>query len=204
MIGIGLRLLGVFGKIKRGIAWIFGSPKRIAVAAAILLALFGAWQVRKLHNDRNDWRVAAKNYESAYRSWQAAFHKLVVDVELGRIEAARLDKENADRVANELAAIKERTANDYEVALTDTRRAANSLRDKLTKVAARSEGGSGEETVPGAYTARCQTFGYPDCDALLTALPGLLEAAEENTDKLIALQAWVNSVLAVDMNGADQ
>lgn len=202
-IGLGLRLLGVMGKIRRGVLWCFATPYRALVSGLLLalaIALFRLW---RLDAERDDWRSAARDYESAYLAWQGAFHKLVVDVELGRVEAAKLDRENADRVSAELETIKRETADDYDKALADTRAAAERLRRQLAQAATEDRSGGGTAAMPGDYSARCAAFGYADCDTLLAALPGLLTAAEENTAKLIALQAWVKAMLAIDLNGEE-
>ncbi len=203
-IGLGLKLLGVAGKIKRGIAWCFGTPTRILFTVLLITMAFLLFRLWRVDAERDDWRDASNSWQDAALSWESALNKFVVDVQLGREAAAKLDAANAARVASEMARIKKDSSDDLEKLRTDTRAAARQLRDKLLAATANgSESGSGEAAMSGDLAARCRAFGYPDCDALLTALPRLLEAAEDNTNKLIALQAWVNALLKIDMNGED-
>lgn len=200
-LALGARLLGVWGRIKSGVKWCFATPARAFVTLlliAIAVLLFRLWRV---DGDRDDWRKASGQWEAAARSWETALNKLVVDVEQGRLQAAKMDEANKARVAREMAKIRKDSADDYQKLEADTAAAVGRLRGKLAQIATEDRSGGGAAAMPGDYTARCKAFGAADCDALFAALPGMMAEAEGNTNKLIALQAYVNGILAVDMNG---
>ena len=139
--------------------------------------------------------------------WAEAHAALIADVAAKRRAAAEADRANAERVAREMDEIRERTADAYQDRLDDTRAALDRVRGQLAAIdAAAAEGDSdgGAPAVPAGLTARCRAFGAADCDALLDALPDLLAEAETNTGKLIALQGWARSILAVDFEGEAQ
>ncbi|NJM51596.1 MAG: hypothetical protein HC843_12610 [Sphingomonadales bacterium] len=211
-IGLGLKLLGIGKKIGGwivgGIAWLFDDWRRLAGLAVILAFAFFVLQNRSLRSDLVDQVAAtakeAKRADAAeidFDQLKQQHYSFVADVQAKTAEAERLDRENAARVDREMITIRERTAHEYEVRLSDTRNALDQLRQRIADASAGSEGHGDGTDMSDAYAARCKAFGFADCDTLLAALPELLAAAEENTATLIELQNWVRSTLAIDLDG---
>lgn len=211
-IGLGLKLLGIgkkiVGWIVGAVAWLFDDWRRLAGLAVILAFVFMILQNRSLRSDLED-QIAetvlqtqrADVAELEFDQLKERHYSFVADVQAKTAEAERLDRINAARVDREMIAIRERTANDYEVRLSDTRNALDQLRDRIADASAGSEGHGDGTGMSDAYAARCKAFGYADCDALFAALPELLAAAEENTATLIELQNWVRATLSIDLDG---
>lgn len=212
--GIGLKLLGigkaVIGWITAAVAWLFADWRRVAVAAVVIVFLGMIWHIRALNDDLSDQvtatateRQRAEEAEADFDALKEQHFAFVADVERQTAEAERRDRANAARVDREMALVRDRTADEYEARLADTRVALGELRDRLAGTSAGSEGNGATAGLSDPYAARCAAFGYADCHALLAALPDVLAAAEDNTGKLIALQQWARGVLAIDLNGID-
>ena len=196
--------LGKLGALVRALfAWLGRDFRNVAIT---VLALAGAllwWTLGSTRSERDTARASATTWETSAKDWQAARDELANSTRQASLAAAQADKANAARVAAELDKVKERTANDYQDRLADSRAALERLRRDLAAAGAQTDpGGGGAAAVPPALGARCRAFGAADCDALLAALPDLLSAAEDNTAKLIALQDWARSMLAVDFSGS--
>lgn len=212
-LAIGSRLLGIgkriVGWITDFIEWLFEDWRRVAAAIAIAVFLFMAWEIRSLNGDLKDQvalttkeKTRADNAEHDFGLLKDQHYNFVADVQAKQQEAERLDQANVARVARRMEQIKERTAHEYEARLVDTLGALDRLRKRIAAgTTAESGSHSKAADMPDDYAARCKAFGYANCDALLTALPDLLAAAEDNTAKLIALQQWARGVLAVDLTG---
>lgn len=214
MAWIGLKLLGigkaVIGWIVALFTWLFEDWRRIVGAVVIVLFVGLLLHVRSLNADLADQTAQtaaetkrADDAEADFAELDTQYRGLVFEVERQTEEAERRDRANAARVEREMALVRERTAHEYEDRLADTRLALGELRDRLARTSAGSEGHGATAGLPDPYAARCAAFGYASCDALLTALPDVLAAAEDNTGKLIALQEWARGVLAIDLNGID-
>ncbi len=211
LLGFGKTVLGFVGKLIGGVARWAGEDLRNALILMLVAALVWAgFAAHAMRADRDDWQRIAGKFQTAAEkalhaaeAWQRAHGKLVDDVKAKRKAAAEADRLHAAQVARQLYHIRERTADDYQARLADTRLALERVRDQLARAeaAAGDPGGGGGAAVPAALTARCRAFGAADCDALLAALPGQLAAAEGNTARLIALQDYVRSMLAIDFSG---
>ncbi|MFZ5747165.1 MAG: hypothetical protein ACOY45_05845 [Pseudomonadota bacterium] len=183
--------------------WLGEDARHMALAALLMAAGWCGWQWHRVAADRDAQAAAAVKWQANAKAWEAAHAKLVADVQAARVAAEAADRANAARAAREFDQIRERTADAYEKQLDDTSAALDRLRRDLAKATAGNPGDGAGARVPAALAARCRAFGAADCDALLAALPDVLAAAEENTGKLIALQDWARSVLAVDVSGVD-
>jgi len=206
MAALGLRLLlggeWLLKLLLAGFQWLVEKPARLAVAVAIFWFAFHLFVIEpRQRHDRDAWKSASAKWETAAHAWQGAHGKLLADVRLAQAAAAAADRANVERVKREYQGINERTADDYEARLGDTRAAVERVRRQYAAAAAGDQGDGGRADVPQSLTARCQALGAADCDALLAALPERLAAAEDNTSKLIELQDYVRSSLLLDFSG---
>ncbi len=194
--------LGKLAKIGAALwRWLTADFRRLAIAALLLALGLAHHAGNEAREDLVAERAEAARWEKSARAWQDAHDGLAERTRQARLAAAEADRHNAERVERELAAITERTADDYQDRLADSRAALERVRRDLAAATRADPGGGGAAHLPGAYTARCRALGAADCDALLAALPDTLSAAEENTAKLIGLQDWALSMLAVDYSG---
>lgn len=183
--------------------WLLSDIRHIAITLLAAIAIVFWFRMSDLAEDRDEWKAASAKWRTATFAWRDAYQHYHADVLRVTAEAEEADRANAARVNREQQTIIERTKDVYESRLADTRAAVRQLRQQLDAAnAARSDGGGGPADLSGADEARCRAFGAADCDAFFTALPDILAAAEDNTAKLIALQAFVNALLALDWDGS--
>ena len=201
-----LRLLAspfaAIGKLLAQIGrWVLEDARHLAIfILLVVLAVFaGGW--RAASTDRDAYQASAAEWERRADAWKDAHALLVAQVQAAQAAAAEADRKNAARVEREFAVANERIADAYQDRLDDTRAAYQRVREQLADIAARDPGDGGAAAVPQPLTARCQAVGAADCYALLAALPDRLAAAEDNTGKLIGLQDYVRSMLAIDFSG---
>ena len=219
--GFALALLG-FGKSALGavagwlgalLGWA-GKDLRNAIILGLAVALaLSTWHLGDARDERDQARASSATFEHAARTaidaawaWKHDYDRYDAKVRKAALDAAAADRAHAAAVARQIATIRERTAHDYQARLDDTRSALERVRQQYAAAVAAGTaagrlGDGRAEAVPAALTARCQALGAADCDALLAALPGTLGAAEDNTSQLIALQAYVRAVLAIDFTG---
>lgn len=196
MTWLALPFIGL-GKLLR---WLLGLARDYPWQAAViglaltLLLVFRQWGID--HRDLTD-KLAEANGQIADE--RAAHDQTKRNVAQGRKAAAELDRQNAARVAAEAAAINERLTHELE---TRTRTYADRSARLLAQVRAleASAGGSGAAPVPGDPDATCRAFGAADCEDLAARMID----GQASIDKLIALQAWVTGVTAIDTNGAQE
>lgn len=163
----------------------------IGLAIALLL-VFRQWGID--HRDLTDDLAEANGQIADER---AAHDQTKRNVAQGRKAAAELDRQNAERVAAEAAAINERLTHELETrTLTYADRSARLLAKVRALEAA--AGGSGTAPVLADPDGTCRAFGAADCEDLAARMTD----AQASIDKLIALQAWATSVAAIDVNGA--
>lgn len=191
------------GAIAALLRWLLADIRHLAIAGLALFALVLWLRLDQVAAARDDWQASSARWQRVAGAWQGAARHIFADVEQARRDAAELDTRNVARVEREMTATIERTANDYQTRLSDRDVALERLRDELARAGAAITGGGGgaEQAVPEPFTARCRAFGAADCDALLAALPDQLAAAEENTARLIGLQGYVRTILAIDFSG---
>lgn len=183
--------------------WASEDLRHVAISILAVALLWNGMGWRTAAHQRDAEAAAAASWKAKAGEWQAAHGRLVKNIAAKRAAAEAADRANAARVDKEFEAIRQRTADDYEDRLDDTRAALERVRGQLAQIAAGDPGERGAAAVPAPLTARCRALGAADCDALLAALPDQLAAAEDNTAKLIALQAYVRSMLAIDYLGDD-
>ena len=115
---------------------------------------------------------------------QTAFDQTVADYRAAAAEAERIQQANLARVKAERAAIDERTIHDLKTA----RDSADARYRRLLASAAQADTSRAADPDLSAVTdAACRAYAGTDC----AGLPAKLKAAQDNTDQLIALQAWV-------------
>lgn len=204
MVAFLLKLLGFpFRVIAAVIHWAGEDLRQLAIVMLTLALIIAGWSWHGAASDRDSWKDKSEEWERAAYSWKAAHDTLARDVDAAQREAAEADRAHIADVQQQFQTIIERTADDYQARLADTRAALERVRGDLARVADaetdRSDGGGA--AVPAPYTARCRALGAADCDALLTALPDRLAAAEDNTAKLIGLQDYTRSMLGIDWDG---
>lgn len=166
-------------------------PKPVWYALGILAAFLMLWHIhsgweRKAYNDAYNagWAVEHKAHEQTIANYRAAAE-----------EAKRRDHENVVRVQTEQQAITEKVTNDYQSKLADSA-------DRYERLRAKASGYLSHPASPGVPETRdttCRAVAGTDCEAI----PPLLKAAQDNTDQLLALQAWVRAQSVVDTTGAN-
>lgn len=146
----------------------------VGAIAALLLALAGQqWRLDRA-------RAATEQAETALTQQVADYRAAA--------EQARADAEQrrADAIA-EQQRITDETATDYERRITDLRARYDSMREQ----AAADSSSAGVGNMPAIPDATCQ----PDAAALNRGFLEILQAADENTERLIGLQVWVRGQL---------
>lgn len=165
----------------------------IGLALALLL-VFRQWGID--HRELTD-ELAEANGQIADE--RAAHDQTKRNVAQGRKAAAELDRQNAARVAAEAAAINERLTHELETRTRTYADRSARLRAQLAALEA-AAGGGGAAPVPSDPNATCRAFGAADCEDLAARMID----GQASIDKLIALQAWVTGVTAIDTNGAPE
>jgi len=184
-------IFAVFRRVRR-------NPEA-ALGLALLLVAAWLWVGRSSARDLAAQRAAqATAWQAKFRSQKMEMEKFVGVVRQARVDAARLDRENADRVQREWAANLGKVKNGYEADLAAARAA----------VALRLHGGNGAPTIGNSGGGG---------DAQLSALPvlstgvvragdaaivdgGDIDASTVNTVRLERLiLAWTLAA-AIDVN----
>ncbi len=187
-------LLGGLGKLLRGaLSLIRDYPWQSAVIglAIALLLMFRQWGID--HRDLTDQLADANGIIAKER---AAHLATIENVRKGREAARELDRQNAERVRAEAAAINERTIRELETRTRTYADRADRLRAQLAALGA-GGGGGGTAPVPGDPDATCRALGAADCADLVARMTD----AQGSIDRLIALQAWAREVTAIDVDG---
>ncbi|MGQ2942941.1 MAG: hypothetical protein ACT6Q7_02950 [Blastomonas fulva] len=190
-------LLGGLGKLLRGaLGLIRDYPWQSAVIglAIALLLMFRAWGID--HRDLTDQIGEANEMIAKER---AAHLATIESVRKGREAARELDRQNAERVKAQAAAINERTIRELETRTRTYADRADRLRAQLSALGA-GGGGGGTAPVPGDPDATCRALGAADCADLVARMTD----AQGSIDKLLGLQAWASGVAAIDTNGAPE
>lgn len=118
-------------------------------------------------------------------------HRLTKANFRGAMQAARAaEAANLARVANERARINERISNDFQALRRD---ADARYRRLLDRARTGAESAAGDAEMSAIASATCRAYAATECDQL----PAKLKAAQDNTDQLISLQAWVAANVAV-------
>lgn len=124
----------------------------------------------------------ARHWEKRATQEAAAHAQTVANYRAAADEAKRLDAANIFRVKSEQTAITERTIDAYQGKLADSASRYERLRAQASGYLSRSS----PEGLPDTRETTCRTVAGTGCEEL----PALLKAAQDNTDQLIALQAW--------------
>lgn len=136
-------------------------------------------------------RGDARHYKTLWQQEQTAHQLTIANYKTAAAEAARQDQANIVRVQTEQQAITEKVTNDYQSKLADSA-------DRYERLRAKASGYLSRPASPGVPETRdttCRAVAGTDCENL----PALLKAAQDNTDQLLALQAWVRGQSAVDV-----
>lgn len=136
--------------------------------------------------DARHWKLKAENT-------QARFDLQVSNYRAAAAKAHADDLANAARVKTEQQAITERTEHAHQAQMAD----AAARYERLRAKAAAYSGTAGTADVSASREATCLAYAGTGCEAI----PALLKAAQDNTDQLIALQAWTAEQGAVDVQG---
>lgn len=198
MIGLAFNsLLGGLGKLLRGVLCIIRNyPWQSAVIALLIALVVVFWQWGKDHANLTDKLAEANGLIADEREAHLA---TIENVRKGREAARELDRQNAERVKAQAAAINERTIRELETRTRTYADRADRLRAQLSALGA-GGGGGGTAPVPGDPDATCRAFGAADCADLAARMTD----AQGSIDKLLALQAWAKGVLAIDVSGTDE
>jgi len=161
----------------------------IGLAIALLL-MFRAWGID--HRSLTDELAEANGIIAEER---AAHLATIENVRKGREAARELDRQNAERVKAEAAAINERTIRELETRTRTYAARADRLRAQLATLET-GDGGGAAAVLPGDPDATCRALGAADCEDLVARMID----AQGSIDRLIALQAWASGVSAIDAN----
>lgn len=120
---------------------------------------------------------------------KAAHAQTVANYRAAAVEAQRRDLANVVRVKEE----QERISN-AEVEKVLARAADSDARyQRLLATAKAYSSRPATDGVPETSDATCRAYAGTDCDGI----PALLKAAQDNTDRLVGLQAWVKAQATV-------
>lgn len=211
---IWLKILSLLGKARQAIShffgWLFQDWRRIIMAVMSVGLIFMLWQNGALKNDvaKAHNQIAAEKdrtamAKTAFVNMRNQYQDFAQEVAQKQKQAAAQDAANVRRVAREFANINERTNQDYENALDDSHIALKRLRERL-QIATEDRGERQQSDLPHDYSAECAAFGAADCALFFAALPDQFAAAEDNSEKLIALQNYVRAILQININGDDE
>jgi hypothetical protein len=154
--------------------WKFFAGLAIIAALGVMLLL--------AKGDARHWRKTAQNEKMAHELTVSGYRKAAA-------EAKAADLENVARVQAEQATITERIEDEYQGKLAT----AADRYDRLRAQAAAYSGSPRTADMSEASEATCRAYAGTDCDGI----PALLKAAQDNTDKLIGLQAWTAAQASV-------
>jgi len=141
-------------------------------------------------------KMDARHWHKQADQTKAAFDRTVANYRAAADEATRLAVANVARVKSEQTAITERTIDAYQTKLADSASRYDRLRAQASGYLSRPS----QAGLPDTRETTCRAVAGAGCDAI----PALLKAAQDNTDKLVSLQAWVSQQAAVDVNPATQ
>lgn len=136
-------------------------------------------------------RGALERRTAQWEAEKSAHLQTVANYRAAAETARRKDLENVQRVNAEQQAITERITHEYESKLAS----AGAGYQRLLATAKAHSSRPGAADLSGTSEAACRAFSGTDCNSI----PPLLKAAQDNTDKLIALQAWNRDQAAVDI-----
>lgn len=191
---IALSLLGGLGKLLRGaLSLIRDYPWQAAVIGLLLALTVMFWQWGKDHAALTE-EIAEVN--GLIVEERAAHLATIDNVRLGREAARELDRQNAERVKAEAAAINERITDELEATVSTYAARNDRLRGRLAALEA-TAGSGGTTDLPGDPDATCRAFGAADCADLAARMTD----AQGSIDRLIALQDWARGVAGIEVNG---
>lgn len=193
-LGLLVGIRSFLGSLLRGLLGLIRDyPWQSAVIGLVLalLLVFRQWGID--HRDLTDQLADANGIIAEER---AAHLATIENVRKGREAARELDRQNAERVKAEAAAINERTIRELEARTRTYADRADRLRAQLAALGT-GGGGGGTAPVPGDPDATCRALGASDCADLVARMTD----AQGSIDRLIALQAWAREVAEIDVNG---
>lgn len=190
---IGRFLLGGFGLIKDAAMALFGWVKDHPAQAALIVTLFALWwQHGALQGVRKDLVAMTKAKDAEIASHRAT----KANYRLAQAEAAKLDRQNVDRVKREHAVALQNAENRYAINLVNERTAfGERLRTATTRSCTTGSGeGAAMSSLPVLSRGPVQDGG----EAIVHVADAELGA--DNTLRLEALiTAWKDAA-AVDVN----
>ncbi len=179
-------LLRGFGFVKEAIKAAIGFIARHPwQSAAIALLVACAWL----------WR-ANNELHDAIKAERAAHVQTVANYRAAQKTAAAIQEHNLLRVAQAYTDIFERKEN----ALKSDRDSAVARYKRLLANAESYRSAPGNAEMSAATDAACIAYAGTAC----AELPAKLKAAQDNTDQLVALIDWVQSVAAVPTSPGDE
>lgn len=180
------------------IKWMFADFRRAIICGLIAAVIMLTINLSAEKQSRDAMQVRAEQAESDYALLNLYYDNLIADIARERDAAAAADAANVAAKNDRQKIQNQRINDDLKIRLADTRHALVQLQHRLqTQNTANDKSDGAIADMSGYYSARCIAFGYASCDGFFAALPGQLAAAEDNTARLIALQDWALSVMAI-------
>lgn len=190
-----LKLLFGFRSVGLYLASLVKAAPWHSAVVALVVAIVMIWRGWTADHDRLVDQIGAVN--ELIDDERAAHDQTIRNVEQGRKAAAELDRQNAERVAAEAAAINERISHELEATVRTYAARERRLLARITAPAIDNRGGA-NTPLPNDTDATCRAFGAADCPDLAARLTD----AQASIDRLIALQSWTASVSHIDTNSA--
>lgn len=162
---------------------------RVGVAVALVAAIGVLALANGRTAEQRDAAVAALADE------KVAHRGTIQNYQSAALVAAERDSATIARVARDQQAITERVTDDFQARLDDSHAAYERLRASADAFAR----DPGNPELSAAREAACRAYAKASCDAL----PGLLKAAQDNTDQLVALIAWAKAQGEVDVRALE-
>lgn len=141
-------------------------------------------------------KSALAEERAAHTETKRSFDITVADYRTAAAQAQLRARENSERVRVEQARLTQETVNEYKAMAAATADRYRGLQRRVAEFEANTSGASGAG-VSLASSAACRAYAGTDCEAI----PTLLRAAEDNTNQLLALQAWVRQQSSVNFSG---
>ena len=165
-----------------------------ALAVKLIAAILFVAALGLLVSDRNRWKGVATLRQQQVVAEKAAHSATVANYRAAAEQARRADAANTERVRREQAAINERTADDYEKRLADTRARARELQRQAGSTAAHPGAGRAARlpALPASARGAAEAAGED-------RLPDALTATEQAI-QLDELVKWVRRQHAVEPN----
>lgn len=182
-----------------GLMWLIAKPVRLVIAGLLLVLAVQHVLYLRASDRAEDRRVQAAAWHGKFVAQKAEMQKFIGLVAAARVEAARLDRANIQRVEREWSNVLQEVSHDYSQDLAALRAAiADRLRKGTGQGPTGSAGRGADAQLPGLPTLSTGPV-RPGDAAIVDGTD--IDASTVNTLRLEHLiKAW-NRAASIDVNG---